>query len=293
MVQKRSKQRKDKRRKRSWMRSLAVPSAVAVGGVGALHALRSLAHKKLIFRPEKYPAGLWNPEEVGIHVRDIWFRSDDGVDLHGWWIPHRRPIATVLFCHGNSGNIAQQLSALRYFKRLRVNVFVFDYRGYGRSSGVPSEQGLYLDVRAAYRELVEGLNQEPQEIVLFGHSLGGAIAIDAALDCPVAAMVIQSTFTDLPDAVKSSFAGMPFHYAARKQFCSVEKIGRLEIPKLFIHGDSDDVLPLAYSERLFESAQQPKKLLVVPNAGHNEIHRFGGLRYLWTISRFIRASVHR
>ena len=287
------KQSKKKSKVSSWLRFLALPSAVAVGGVGALHVLRVLLHQKLVFRPEKYPVGIWNPEQLGIDVTDVWFRAQDGVDLHGWWIPHKRPLATVLFCHGNSGNIAQQLTTLRNFKRLGVSVLAFDYRGYGRSSGSPSETGLYLDVRAAYRYLMEDLDQEARHVVLFGHSLGGAIAIDAALDCPVAALVIQSTFTHLRDAAKSKLSGTPFHYAARDEFRSVEKIGHLRMPKLFIHGDSDGVLPLEYSQRLFDAARQPKKLLVVPSAGHNEVHRFGGFRYLWTISRFIRASVKR
>lgn len=278
-------------RARRWLRSMAVPTAVAAGGVGVLGVVRSLLHRRLLFRPEKFPVGTWLPADAGLEASDVWFEAEDGVRLHGWWIPHPDPVATVLYCHGQSGNIARQASALRDFSRLRVNALAFDYRGYGRSGGSPSETGIYRDARAAYRHLVDERGEPAGRIVLFGHSLGGAVAIDAALDCDAAGLIIQSSFTHLRDAARSTVARAPLHYAARRQFRSIEKVEQLTLPKLFVHGEVDEVLPHEYTRQLFERAADPKQLLIVPCAGHRDVHLRGGERYRGALSEFIRNSV--
>ncbi len=269
---------------------MAVPTAVAAGGVGALQVLRSLLHRHLIFRPEKLSDDVRPPAAAG-RTDDLWFESEDGVLLHGWWVPHPDPIATVLFCHGQSGNIVSQASVLRAFRRLGVNALTFDYRGYGRSKSSPSESGIYRDARAAYRHLTTEMGEDPHRIVLLGHSLGGAVAIDAALDCEAAGLIIQSSFTDLRDAARSTVARAPLHYAARRQFRSIDKVERLTLPKLFIHGEADEKLPVEYTHKLFERAAEPKQLLVVPRAGHSDVHLRGGDRYHAVVRDFIRSAV--
>lgn len=270
---------------------MAVPTAVAAGSVGALQVVRSLLHRHLVFRPQKFPSDAFAPGDAGLEASEVWFETADGVALHGWWIEHPEPVATVLYCHGQSGNIARQASALKAFRKLQVNALAFDYRGYGRSKSSPSESGIYLDARGAYGHLVDERGEDPDRIILFGHSLGGAVAIDAALDCPAAGLIVQSSFTHLRDAARSTVVRAPLHYAARRQFRSIDKVERLTLPKLFIHGEADDKLPVEHTEKLFERAADPKQLLIVPGAGHSDVHLRGGAAYRKAVAEFVRSCV--
>lgn len=267
-----------------------LPSLVAAGGVTALAYLRARFQANQVFLPARYPDGVWDPRPYGVPAQDAWFTADDGVPLHGWWIPNprRRAQATVLYCHGNTGSIADRVGIFRHLLRLKVDIFAFDYRGYGRSAGEPSEKGLFRDVRAAYRHLVGPLRQAPERTILFGHSLGGAVAIDGALDCPVAGLVVQSSFTDIKAMSRAVFPQLPIHLLTRNEFRSIDKVGRLAMPKLFIHGTEDGTIPFAQGRELYEAAAEPKELFVVPKAGHNDVHRFGGLSYLRRLTGFRR-----
>jgi pimeloyl-ACP methyl ester carboxylesterase len=173
-------------------------------------------------------------------------------------------------------------------RRLGVNLFAFDYRGYGRSEGVPTEAGVYRDVRAAWDHLVARRGQTPKSILLFGHSLGGAIAIDGALHREVAGLVVQSSFTQVRDMARTIYPSIPLHLIARNQFKSLEKVPRLRMPKLFIHGSVDPTVPIEHGRRLFAAAADPKEWYEVPRAGHSELHRSGGLRYYGRLQRFGR-----
>ncbi len=271
---------------------VGVPSVAALAsGLGALGYLRHRFQAQRTFLPDRYPNGIWDPGAFGLSAEDVWFESSDGVELHGWWMPRPRARGTILYFHGNSGNIAHQIGIFRHLRRLRVNIFAFDYRGYGRSSGQPSERGLYRDARAAWGLLTGELAQAPGSIVLFGHSLGGAVAVDAARDCAAAGLIVQSTFTQMRDEVKAIMPTLPLHLAARNQFRSIEKIGEVTMPKLFIHGTADGTVPSRLGERLFEAATPPKELYLVARAGHNDVHRHGGARYLRRLARFLRTSL--
>lgn len=274
----------DARRPR-WL-LLALPTLALGGGLGALSYLRSRFQRSRLFLPDRYPDGVWNPRRFGLSAEDTWFRSRDGVDLHGWWIPHADARGTLLYCHGNTGSIANRIGVFRHLRRLRVNLLAFDYRGYGRSAGTPSESGLFQDVRAAFDHLVGALGQPRSQVILFGHSLGGAVAIDCALDRRPAGLVVQASFTHIRDAAKALFPTLPLHLAATRQFRSIEKVARLGMPKLFIHGDSDATVPLELGKKLFEAASEPKELYIVRHGGHNDLHRHGGARYLRRLSRF-------
>jgi pimeloyl-ACP methyl ester carboxylesterase len=221
-------------------------------------------------------------------VEDVWFESEDATRLHGWWIAHPHAWGTLLYCHGNNGNVTHRIDALLDLRRLAMNIFAFDYRGYGRSAGVPSEAGLYRDVRAAWDHLVAERAVRPSSILLFGHSLGGAVAIDGALHREVGGLVVQSSFTHVRDMARTVYPGVPLHFIARSQFRSIEKVSRLTMPKLFIHGTEDPTVPYALGRRLFETAAAPKEWYEVPGAGHSELHRRGGLRYFGRLQKFAR-----
>lgn len=265
---------------------LTLPTLAVAGGVGALGYLRNRYQSRKLFGPDRYPDSQADPAELGLEVEDRWFSTEDDVQLHGWWIPRRRALGTVLYCHGSSGSITHKVDFLAALRQLRVNLFAFDYRGYGRSSGEPSEGGLFLDARAAWDYLVEEVGVRPEEMLLFGHSLGGAVAIDCALDREAAGIVVESSFTQVRDVARASHPGLLLPLMARNQFRSIHKIGRLSLPKLFIHGGADERVPPALGRRLYEAATEPKELYLVPGAGHNDVYRHGGLRYLRRIARF-------
>lgn len=276
------------------VRRYTLPSLAAAGAVGALGVLRARFQHSHMFTPSRYPEGEWDPARHGLTYRDVWFESEPGVQLHGWWIEHRAPRATVLYCHGNSGSLGDRIEIFRYLQRLKVNVFVFDYRGYGRSTDVaPSEKGLCRDVRAAYACLTREIGVEPREILLFGHSMGGAVAIDAALDSPVAGLIVQSSFTDLRDMARYVYPGVPMHWITRNHFRSIAKVGRLEMPKLFIHGTADTTVPFVLGERLYAAAAPPKAWFTVPGAEHNDLHLQQGhmVPYFRVLARFRRRCV--
>jgi len=272
-------------------RKLGLPAVAVAGSLGLLALARERFQRSRVFLPDRYPNGVWEPQVFGLPAEDVWFETPDGVVLHGWWIPKARARGTLLFCHGNTGSIAHRIGVLRHLRKLRVNIFAFDYRGYGRSGGVPSERGLYLDVRAAFDKVVEGFSQRPGKIVLFGHSLGGAVAVDCALDRAAAGLIVQSSFPSIREAARVMFPTLPLHLAARQQFRSELKVGGLSLPKLFVHGDADATVPLALGQRLYEAASDPKDLYVVRRAGHNDLHRHGGRRYLRRLSRFLGDSL--
>lgn len=274
---------------RLWIGSLT--AAAVAGGIGALELLRRTVERRNLYLPIRYPDGIWNPRSFGLEAEDCWFSSADGVRLHGWWIPHPKARGTLLFCHGNTGSIANQIGVLSLLQRLKLHLFAFDYRGYGRSQGTPDERGLFLDAQAAFDAARQRAGEEAERTILFGHSLGGAVAIDCALARPAAGLVVQSTFTDLRAASRAVLRVPGISWVTRNRFRNLDKIRRIEIPKLFIHGREDGTLPVEMAGELYDAAAPPKDLYLVPRAGHNDVHRHGGLAYLWRLRRFVKSAL--
>jgi pimeloyl-ACP methyl ester carboxylesterase len=251
----------------------------------ALERLRTGYQQRRMFLPAEPDEPSTHPQAFGLPAEDHWLTAEDNVRLHGWWIPHPRPRATLLFCHGNTGNLGNYLGVFRYLRRLRVNIFGFDYRGYGRSTGRPSEMGLYRDARAAWDHLRGTLGVARQDILVLGHSLGGAIAIDLAAERPVGALIVQSSFTDMRAMARHLFS--PVHLIAKNGFRNIDKVAQLAMPKLFVHGEADPKIPLEMGRALFEAAAEPKAWFTVPGAGHNDVHRHGGPPYLRVLRDFL------
>lgn len=263
-----------------------------VGGLGALGYLRGRYQHNTVFMPDGEPDAGWRPEDR-IASEDVWFDAPDGPRLHGWWMAHPRARGTVLYCHGSSGSMLHRVGVFRTLRSIRLNIFAFDYRGYGESTGVPSERGLFTDVRAAYDHLVGPMGHSPEEIVLFGHSLGGAVAIDGACERPVAGLVVEASFTNLKDMARALYPQLPLHLITRNGFRSIDKVGRLTVPKLFIHGTADETVPPEVGDRLYEAAAEPKERLIVEGAGHNDLYLLGGSAYRRKLGRFFRSSLRR
>jgi fermentation-respiration switch protein FrsA (DUF1100 family) len=213
--------------------------------------------RSVVFQPLPYPAGDWSPDPG---VEDVWVESADGVRLHGWYAAAEHPRAVVLYTHGNAGNVTHRRDVLRLFRdRLDASVLVFDYRGYGRSEGTPSESGVLDDAGVA-----------ESEIVLVGNSLGGGVAVDLAARDGARGLVLENTFTSLPDVAGSHLVLAPFSVLMTTRLDSRHKIPAYRGPLLQTHGDADRIVPFALGRKLFDAANEPKRFVRVPGGGHND-----------------------
>jgi hypothetical protein len=251
--------------------------------------------RSLIFFPTRYPDGWWDVEAVargsGCVIEDCRYAAEDGVSLHAWWV--RRvgveggddPV--VVFFHGNAGNLSHRAGlGLELAARAQVQVLLAGYRGYGRSEGRPSEEGLERDARAAWRLVTEERGVAPRRVVLFGESLGGAVAVALAAEVEPGGLIVESSFTSIPDMARFHY---PFVPAAlvRTRMDSLARIGRVGCPKLFIHSRDDEIVPFAQGRALYDAATPPKRFHEIAGAGHNETRAVGGEAYLEAIAEFI------
>lgn len=271
-----------------WLVVLAVACATIV--VGAM-----FLERQMIYYPTRYPDGLWELDAVTRHtgctLEDCHFTAADGVRLHGWWCrpTHAEGLTAgmvLLWFHGNAGNLSHRADLMLRLAETPLQVVIIDYRGYGRSEGRPSEQGLYLDGEAAWRYLVDERRVAPGRIVLFGDSLGAAVAVDLATRVGAAGLIVQSGFTSVPDMAARHFPFVPA-FLIRTEMNSLAKIGDVAEPKLFIHSPSDEVVPYELGRRLYEAAPEPKRFLEVQGASHNDTASVGGHRYFDAIRDFV------
>jgi fermentation-respiration switch protein FrsA (DUF1100 family) len=212
------------------------------------------------------------PGSFGIESEDLWFTTEDGQRLHGWWIAARGPrhLGHLLHFHGNAGNISHRLPEAAALAGAGFDVLLFDYRGYGRSAGRPDEQGTYRDARAARAALFGRPGMDARRVFYFGESLGGAIALALALEHPPAGLVLQSTFTSIRDMARLHYPVVPA-FLVPDAYPSAARIGRLRSPLLVVHGDRDAIVPFSHGQALFAAAPERKRLHVVAGAGHNDL----------------------
>lgn len=270
----------------------AIPVFLLVaGGYGALAALACLLQERLLFHPTRDLVG--TPADVGLAYEDIRLTTTDGETLHAWWIPHENAFATLLFFHGNAGNISGRIGTIQSLRRLGVNIFILDYRGYGSSTGAPSEEGIYLDAETAWQHLVRDRSIPSSGIIIHGRSLGGGPAAWLAERVRCAALILESTFTSIPDAATHHYPYLPVRLLARIDFDTLTRVSRCRCPVLVMHSPDDDVVPFKQGERLFDVAAEPKKFVEL-SGRHNERHPEGEPRYLAGLSAFLSDHVlHR
>jgi len=248
-------------------RTASAPGPSPAPSESSFSPLRKI-EKSLVFSPSPYPAGDWQP--AGLAFEDAWFTAVDGTRLHGWYVPHSQPRAFVLFCHGNGGNVALWADVLRVLHdRMGVTAMGFDYRGYGRSEGTPSEAGVLADARAARTWLARRAGIPENQIVLMGRSLGGAVAVDLAVD-GARGLVLESTFTSMPEVGHVALPWLPVRTLMQTQFNSLAKIANYHGPLLQSHGTADQLIPFAMGTQLFAAANQPKQFVTIPGRDHND-----------------------
>lgn len=240
----------------------------------------------LVFQPS--PGIDLRISDLGIEGEEVLLDSE-GVRIHAFYLPAARPRPTpraILFLHGNAGNASHRLPNAAELAGLGADVLLLDYRGYGMSEGTPSESGAYADARAGLAHLVEARGIPERRIVLFGRSLGGAVAVDLARNRPLAGVILESTFTSVADVARGLIGG-PLALLARGRFDSASKIGRVRAPLLFFHGDRDAIIDYALGRRLYALAPEPKQFETIVGADHNDTVEVGGRVYFDRIGRFL------
>jgi fermentation-respiration switch protein FrsA (DUF1100 family) len=247
-----------------WLYLIAVPVLLyAAAGLALL-----FRQPRLLYRPTREV--LLTPADIGLDFEEASFRSGDGVLLSGWYVPVKNPRFTLLFCHGNAGNIMHQLDSLRLFHDLGLSCFVFDYRGYGRSGGKPREAGTYLDAQAAFDWLVREKRVPAEQVILSGHSLGASIAAHLAAHVRARALVVEGAFTSYPDIGARFYPYMPVRLFAFFRYNTRAHIQRVRCPVMVMHSRTDELVPFEFAIRLYEAANEPKQFVEI-SGSHNDM----------------------
>lgn len=209
------------------------------------------------------------PADIGLAFQSVTLRTADGVALAGWFIPAPEARGTLLYLHGNGGNIGHRLDPIAVFHRQGLNVFIIDYRGYGASSGKPSEEGTYQDALAAWNYLTQEKRLAPERIVLFGESLGGSIAARLAARHPPAGLIMYASFTSMPEIAQALYPMFPAAWLVRYRYDTRAALGGVNCPVLILHSPEDEIIPFSHGQALLEAAREPKRLVEL-RGGHND-----------------------
>jgi hypothetical protein len=237
---------------------------------------------RFIYYPD--PNWMLTPSRLGLEAEEVHLAPEKGVQLHAWFFSRPDPLASLLFCHGNAGNVSHRLENVFHLLQTGFQVLLFDYRGYGHSTGQPSEKGLYRDAVSAWTHLVERADTESAPRIIFGRSLGGAVAIELATRVQADGLIVESTFTSIRTLARLVLP-LPMPELPVK-YDSLSKIGQLDMPLLAIHGTRDELIPFADGQALFEAAPEPKAWYPIPGAGHNDTYVTGGEAYFQRLAAF-------
>jgi fermentation-respiration switch protein FrsA (DUF1100 family) len=257
---------------------------VLASALALLSGCGTAFERSFIYYPSATLEG--TPTSVGLPFRDVEVTTADDVRIHGWHVPGSRR-ATLLYCHGNGGNISHRLPKLRAFHdRLGLSILIFDYRGYGRSGGVPGEAGTYADARAMRGWL---RRHAPEPVVYLGASLGAAVAATLAAEEPPAALVLEAPFVSVQAMAHATLPGAGWLF--RTRYDTLAAVGRVRAPVLVLHGDADEVVPHRQRRAVFEAAAGPRVLATIPGGHHNDLHEAGGEAYWRAWAAFLAAHV--
>lgn len=242
-----------------------------------------------IFQPESKVQR--TPDEVGLTYKAISFVAEDSTFLQGWWIPSENAVGTLIYLHGSGGNMGGRVDVLRDLHRLGLNVFTFDYRGYGKSRGIPTEKGLYRDARAAF-EVVRSQYDDAENppVVAYGRSLGGAVAVQLARDKPLRGLIVEGSFCSAVDVGEHRHPNLPVRRLSAFRFDSAAKVGDLTLPKLIVHSRDDEVIPFDQGRRLYDACAEPRRFVEL-RGGHDKVGWVENPGYWDVFRRFAHAAL--
>ncbi len=244
---------------------------------------------RLIFHPSTVIAR--TPRDVGLDYQDLYFTTADNARLNGWFIPHPQARATMVWFHGNAGNIGDRVGNIKLLHdKCAISIFIFDYRGYGRSPGSPSETSAYLDGAAAMEYVQRQLKVESRDLVIFGRSLGAAVAVEMASRYPSRAVILESPFTSIGDMARVILPWLPIGPLLSAKFDNLAKVGKLSAPLLVLHGERDEIIPFAQGQQVFAAGREPKAFYPIKGAGHNDTFIVGGDLYYDRLQSFIETQ---
>ena len=227
-----------------------------------------------------------SPGDIGLDFEDVSLTTPDNEVLHGWYVPATDSVGTVLFFHGNAGNISHRLDSIDIFNELKLDVLIFDYRGYGQSSGKASEQGTYIDAHTAWDYLVDERDIAPEKIVIFGRSLGGAVASWLAARTTPGVVILESCFTSVPDMAERLYPFLPARKLSRLQYPVIEHVKLISSPLLVVHSQQDEIIPFDMGQAVFAAAPEPKEMLMI-SGDHNGGFLLNRHQYQSVISTFL------
>ncbi|MDP6543413.1 MAG: alpha/beta hydrolase [Phycisphaerae bacterium] len=260
------------------------------GGYLLVAALLFLFQGSLVYHPTRHLLATPRDHEKPMDYEDVSLQTSDGVKLHGWFVPAASPKGTVLIFHGNAGNVSHRIETIAIFHEMGYNAMIIDYRGYGRSEGSPGEQGTYRDAEAAWTHLTRTRKLEPDKIVIFGRSLGAAVASWLAVEKHSAGLIIESAFTSVPDRGAEMYKFLPVRFLARINYDTLGRIGKLRCRLLVIHSPDDEIIPYHHGEQLFEAAKEPKRFQEI-SGKHNDGFIKSGSVYKDALSQFLSEAI--
>lgn len=279
-----------RKKNRNLAEAAAVPLLVGGAAIAAADIARRIFRHTQIFCPSPEPTISWNPADYGIPegaVEEHVFETPDGEELYGWYCRSEKPIASGVFCHGNTGNLTTTAEVIPHLLNAGFNVLFFDYRGFGRSTGIPTVRGVISDGVTASR-FHDRIRPKDLPTVLYGYSLGGAIAAQVLRRHPFDGLILHSTFTTLPALARVTWPRLPIHLFAGNVFDTLSVVRKLQVPLLVIHGTDDEVIPCWMAHALHDSCvAMPKRIQTVDGGLHKDLYVRDADRLIWAISQFI------
>ncbi|ANB03536.1 alpha/beta hydrolase [Ectothiorhodospira sp. BSL-9] len=284
------------------MRTLMMVVLIGLGAYGAFVGMLYLTQGQMVFLPMSAHSA--SPSDAGLPYEEVWLDTEDGERLHAWFIPAREGAEgqagaqsnecrapVLLFLHGNAGNISHRLESLDIFHRIGLSVLILDYRGYGKSSGSPTEEGTYRDALAGWHHLVEERDYAPEEVVIFGRSLGAAVAAYTGAQVQPGALILESAFTSAPDLGAELYPWVPVRTLLRFEYDTRRALEQVESPILLAHSRDDEIVPHSHLERLKQAAGQAREVSVLEmRGGHNDGFMRSGEDYVRGLGGFLEKS---